>query len=188
MKRSQNKRANDLLVPLSALGSLRRGYSWGPALLFESSCSQVSALVLYFGCMWQKKSRDYPAPRSTGPSQAAPRSGTFVSSGAEGCGGSSVRKWGTRPAAFSMGCWDELEAVLDPGTSLLVVLVVAGIVTSLWMSPEEMWWSNHESLTSRLGTPRLKSNSQAAPNPPNPTPCQPPQSSGLWGRTIQAPV
>lgn len=43
-----------------------------------------------------------------------------------------------RQAAFSIGCWDDLEAALDPGMCLPVSLVVAGIVTSLWMSPEEV--------------------------------------------------
>lgn len=67
--------------------------------------------------------------------------------------GLSCEKMGKlRQAAFSMGCWDESEAVSDPGMSLPVNLVMAGIVTPLWKSPEEVW-SNHGSPTSRLGTP-----------------------------------
>lgn len=73
--------------------------------------------------------------------------------GQSAVGGLSCEKMGKlRQAAFSMGCWDESEAVSDPGMSLPVNLVMAGIVTSLWKSPEEVW-SNHGSPTSRLGTP-----------------------------------
>lgn len=92
-----------------------------------------------------------------------------------------------RQAAFSMGCWDQLEAVIDPGMSLPVALVVAGIVTSLWMSPEEVWWSNCGSPTNRLGTLRLKNNFQAAPSPPNPNPPLPstPKASGEGQSRLQ---
>lgn len=41
-----------------------------------------------------------------------------------------------RQAAFSMGCWDELEVVFDPGRSLALGLVIG---TPLGMSPKEVW-------------------------------------------------
>lgn len=167
MKCSQNKRANDLLVPFSALGSLRHGYS----LLCFSNLLAARSQLLFSAC-------DLGTHGNRNPGILQPLARCplfFVSSRALG-----ALQWGnggteadSLPSPFVGMSWDELEAVLDPGMSLPVGLVVTGIVTSLWMSPEEVWWSNHGSSTSRLGTFRLKNNIQSTSSPPYPLPTTP---------------